>query len=244
VSEVGRIVEEYRRRAVEIPAQRYSPASFAQVFQRQTREWHTLCLLDEAEALPLAGKRVLDIGCGSGAWLAEFEGWGVPRERLYGIDLLDERVTAARRRLGCLAGPEGASAGADIRRGDATALPWVSESFDIVTQSMVFSSILDPAMRRGVASEMARVAAPSGVIVWYDFALTNPHNPHLRRVTRSELRRLFPGFEVASVRTTLAQPLTRRFVRHARAAAVFLEHLRFLNSHTLALLTRAPTEAG
>ena len=183
-------------------------------------------LLRSAGLLPLG--RVLDVGCGSGQGLADFETWGARRERLAGIDLLAERVSAATARL----------AGADLRVGDATALPWESGSFDIVAQSTMFSSILDPAMKAAVAREMARVLAPGGAIAWYDFFVDNPRNAAVRGIGRRELASLFPGFELRLRRVTLAPPLARRVAPRLPLLALLAEELRVLNTHYVGLLVR------
>jgi len=75
--------------------------------------------------------------------------------------------------------------------GNAVKLPWPNQTFDIVYQGLVFSSILVTEMRRRVASEMLRVVKKSGVILWYDFFFNDPHNPHVRGIRAQEMRSLF-----------------------------------------------------
>jgi SAM-dependent methyltransferase len=239
--EIDRIKAEYARRAREIPAERYSSAAPSEIFLRQSRERAVLKLLARAGALPLAGRRILDVGCGTGQWLADLETWGATRETLAGIDLLPDRADQARSRMAALQGTDGVlvSRGADIRLGDASELPWPQGSFDIVLQSTVFSSILDPAFRARVASEMARVLAPTGLILWNDLRVNNPRNPSVRGVRREELARLFPGFVVSGRRITLLPPLARRLVRLSFGAAQTIEALRLLNTHYVAVLTRS-----
>ena len=142
MSEADRIVADYARRAQEVPAERYDPATPAQLFMRQSRERALVGMLGAAGMLPLAERRVLDVGCGHGQWLADLETFGARRERIAGIDLVTERVEAARARL----------PGADIRHGNAAELPFEDGSFDLVLQSTVFSSILDASVRRAVAA--------------------------------------------------------------------------------------------
>jgi SAM-dependent methyltransferase len=154
---------------------------------------------------------------------------GAERSRLAGIDLDPGRVETARGRL----------ANADIRVGDAGTLAWPAGCFDIVLQSTVLSSILDQGVRRQVAAEMARVLAPAGVIVWYDFFVNNPSNPNVRGVRAAEIRALFPGFRVALERVTLAPPLARRLAPLTWLLPLFLERLRVLNTHYLAVLRRS-----
>jgi SAM-dependent methyltransferase len=227
MAEADRIAAEYARRAAAIPADRYSPAAPAQLLLRQSRERAVLAALRRAGMLPLAGRRILDVGCGTGQWLADFETWGADRERLAGIDLLPERIEAARARL---------EPGADLRQGDASRLPWPSAHFDFVLLSTVFSSILEAGMRAAVAAEMARVLAPGGMILWHDFFVDSPRNRAVRGIRRREIAALFPGFDVELRRITLAPPIARAVAPRSQLAAIALEALRVLDTHYLGVL--------
>jgi SAM-dependent methyltransferase len=230
VAEADRIAAEYARRAASIPADRYSPAAPAQLLLRQSRERAVLAALRRAGMLPLGGRGILDIGCGVGQWLTDFETWGADRERLAGIDLLPERVEAARARL---------TPGADLRAGDASRLPWPDGGFDLVLQSTVFSSILDPAMRAAVAGEMVRVLAPGGAILWNDFFLDSPGNRAVRGLRRRDVVALFPGFRADLRRVTLAAPIARAVAPRSQLLAIALEALRVLDTHYVGVLTRS-----
>lgn len=54
----------------------------------------------------------------------------------------------------------------DFRCGNAENLPYEDESFDIVMQFTVFTSILDSEMKQNIAREMLRVIKPDGIILW------------------------------------------------------------------------------
>jgi ubiquinone/menaquinone biosynthesis C-methylase UbiE len=222
LSEADRILEELRRREREVPADFYSLDRPANRFLRQGQERALRKALEEIG--PLSGKRVLEVGCGSGNWLEMLGG----AKHLAGIDLDPGRAARAAGRF----------PGADIRAGDASRLPWESGSFDIVLQSTVFSSILDVEMRRAVASEMLRVLAPGGAILWYDFFVDNPSNPHVRGVRRREIGALFPGCRVALRRATLAPPLARLIVPFSWKLAALLESLRVLDTHYFGMIRR------
>jgi SAM-dependent methyltransferase len=228
VSEADRILAEYARRAEEVPAELYAPTNPAHLFIRQSLERALVRMLGEAGALPLSGRRVLDVGCGYGQWLADLETLGAERRLLAGIDLVPERVEKARARLG----------GADIREGDASELPFEEGAFDLVLQSMMFSSILDASVKRRAAAEMSRVLAPGGLVLWYDFFVNNPRNPNVRGVGRREVEELFPGFDLRWRRVTLAPPLLRALAPRLRPLAGALQGLRVLNTHALATLSR------
>lgn len=228
MGEADRIIREYARREVEIPDDRYSPTSRAELYMTQSKERAAVLLLERSGSLPLPGRRALEVGCGTAPWLATFESWGARQANLAGIDLLPEPVERARERL----------SGADLKVGDATALPWDDGSFDIVVQSTVFTSILDGDMRHAVAAEMARVLAPGGTMLWFDFFVNNPRNPNVSGVRRPELARLFPSFELTTRRIILAPPLSRRIARVSWLATEALEALRLLNTHYMAALRR------
>jgi ubiquinone/menaquinone biosynthesis C-methylase UbiE len=186
-------------------------------------------LLDRNGFFPLTDVTILDVGCGSGGWLVDFDVWGARQPNLAGVDVDPVRAADARQRLPL----------ADIRAGDGHTLPWPDASFDLVVQATVFTSILDPGVRRALAGEMARVLAPGGAVLWYDFFRENPSNPDVRAVRADEIRELFPGFDVSLRRITLAPPLSRLIARRAWTAATLLEGLRVLNTHYLGLLRRA-----
>lgn len=230
MNEKERIVAEVARRAAQIPQGFYAldrPANRF-IYRRYTAEARGL--LDRAGLKPLRDLRVLEIGCGHGQWLVELQSWGASPGNLYGIDLDAPHICEARRRL-----PE-----ADLRVGDAAALPWGDGEFDIVIQSTVFTSILDPEMRNAVAREMVRVLRSPGVILWYDFVYDNPRNPNVSGIGIREMRRLFPDLVLRYRRVTLAPPIARRVVPVSEALASALYALPFLRTHIVATLSRPP----
>lgn len=148
----------------------------------------------------LSSTRALDVGCGSGYWLRRMIDWGVDPANAHGLDLLPDRVERARTRL---------PAACDIRQADARSIPWPDGHFGLVSQFVMFSSVLAPEVRAAIASEMLRVTAPGGLILWYDFHVDNPRNPDVKGVRMGEVRRLFPGAEIEARRVTVAPPLAR-----------------------------------
>ena len=126
--------------------------------------------------------RLLDVGCGGGGDLSYLRGAGWPAERLAGVDLIPSRLEAAR----------AACPDIDLRLSEGSAIPFPDDSVDVATAVTVFSSILDPDVRRALFAEMERVVRPGGVVVVYDFVIRKPTNPNvvgmpLRRL--AELRR-------------------------------------------------------
>ena len=176
--------------------------------------------------LPLGGRRVLDVGCGGGGELARLVELGAEPSALAGIELLPERVAAARERF-----PE-----LDIRAGNAENIDWPSASFDLVLAFTVFSSILDNVMARNVAAEISRVLKPGGVLLWYDFRYDNPRNPNVRRMSERDVRALFPALSGDLRTITLLPPLSRRLGVAAPALYPALAALPPLRSHLLGML--------
>ena len=226
-AESRRIIAEYERRERDMPSDFYALYHPHNLFVRQEHERLLLTCLRRAKMVPLSERRVLEVGCGNGDWLTIFENFGVRRENLAGIELGAERVESAFRRL----------PGSDIRSGDAAQLPWEDQSFDILFQRMMFTSILDPNVRRGAAAEMVRVTRPGGAIIWVDFFI-NPRNPQVCCLGRADIRALFPGWRATLYRTTLAPPLSRRAVKVSWSLARALERLRVFNTFYFGFLQR------
>ncbi|MFV1969736.1 MAG: class I SAM-dependent methyltransferase [Acidimicrobiia bacterium] len=99
---------------------------------------------------------VLDIGCGTGSHLEIYVNAGA---ECHGIDLSPAMLEQAIKRLGDRA---------DLRLGDATALPYDADSFDLAVASL-FLHELDPATRNNALVEMARVVRPDGRIMVIDY---------------------------------------------------------------------------
>ncbi len=166
VTEAARIQREYARREAEIPAGFYDLARPANYFAHCQLARRIAAKLDRADLLPLEGRKIADIGCGTGNWLLEFIQWGARPEDLFGIDLNHGRIEQARTRI----------PGAHFEAGDASQLSLAPGSFDLVCQFTAFSSVLDDFMRRSIASEMIRILKPGGAIISYDLRVGNPNN--------------------------------------------------------------------
>ena len=172
----------------------------------------------------LNGRSVLDIGCGTGSRLMEFREMGAGR--LAGIELTAERCAAARRVL-----PD-----AEVVHGSAHALPWPDGTFDIVSQFVVFTSILDSTLKQRIAREMMRVVKPSGAIVWHDFRVNNPRNRQVRGIRKAEIVALFPLCEIDLHSMMLAPPLASLLIPRFPSLASQLEKLPFLRTHYLGVI--------
>jgi ubiquinone/menaquinone biosynthesis C-methylase UbiE len=227
-SDLARISAEYGRRARELPADFYSWSKPANLLLHQQTMRGCVRMLHRAALFPLKNSRILDVGCGNGTWLLEFMQWGADPSALCGIDLLPERLQGARHRI-----PQ-----ADIRAGSASELPWPDESFDLVSQFTVFTSILDPTLKQDLASEMLRVLRPGGSVLWFDFRVSNPSNPHVRGIGAAEIRRLFAGCEVELSSVLLAPPLARLITKLSWPLAECLHAVPLLRTHYAGLIRK------
>jgi SAM-dependent methyltransferase len=227
--EVQRILRENTRRTEAIPADFYALHHPANLFNYQGQQRALLNALIETNMFPLAERRILDVGCGTGAGIGMFELFGAQRSNIAGIELDPNRAAVARQRF-----PD-----AEIRQGSAPPLPWDDETFDIALQATVFTSILEPHMKQSVAAEMLRVLKPKGVVLWYDFRFNNPSNPNVRGIGRRELCSLFPGCRVRLRRVTLAPPIARKLVPFSWPLARTVEHLRLLSTHYMGVIRKS-----
>lgn len=175
----------------------------------------------------LRSARVLDVGCGRGDWLAWLQSLGVADHNLHGVDLLADRIAAAKKTHPTF----------EFVQGNAEQFDGADASFDLIVCSTLFSSILDPGMAGRVASNIARMLATEGAVVWYDFRYRNPGNPHTHPMTRERIRALFPGFELDLRSVTLVPPVARRLGPAAGALYPLLAALPPLRSHLAGLLS-------
>lgn len=166
---------------------------------------------------------VLDFGCGNGKWFGRWLAWGAMPERLVGVDARPEALALARHRFPV----------SRFIESDPDQLPFEDERFDVVSQNIVFSSILARERRSTCADELCRVLRPGGILLWCDLAFNNPKNPDVKAVTVRELRTLFPRLEPVRIdRLVLAPPLARQIVPSSWLAAQILEHtLPFVRTH-------------
>ncbi len=227
MSELERIRAEYARRAQDARyAEWYADANAANRFIEQERDAAIRAALKEFPNILNRGARILDIGCGAGHELVKWQ-LLVAEARLCGIDLLEARLNNGRQRYPYL----------PLLWGDASALPLQDETFDVVMQFTVFSSILDGSLRQSVAREMKRVLKPGGIVLWYDYWL-NPTNAQTVGMTLRQVRKLFPEFEMRVRRVTLAPPLARFLAPRSMKLCAWLNKIPLVRSHYLIVLSR------
>jgi len=226
------VVGAARERTRETSARRtayFGHEDAAHLLRLHQRYRATLRLLQRVGYSDLSTASVLDVGCGDGTMLCEYMQWGALPERLAGIDPRADRIGRARTLV-----PE-----ARLVRGCASGIPWPDGYFDIVSAFTVFSSILEPEMRRRVAAEMVRVLRPGGIILRYDTLRENPHNASVRAVSIEEIRSLFEGLQVNSDKLTFLPHVARRMpVAALELTYNLLAMLPGCRSHVLAALVR------
>jgi len=183
-------------------------------------------LLATPRVASLESARILDVGCGTGFQLASLTELGASPSLLFGVDLLEDRIAQARKQYPNIS----------FSCCNAEILPYSNWMFEIVTVGMLFSSILSDTMATHIADEISRVLAPRGIILWYDFRLDNPMNPHVRGMPLRRVQRLFPGFQMQMQRITLLPPLSRRLGRRTPSFYPLLARISFLQTHYIGLL--------
>jgi SAM-dependent methyltransferase len=136
--------------------------------------------------------RLLDCGCGTGAnveWLGTYG-------QAFGFDL-----SAAGLRIGREAGRT------TLARATVAALPFPSDTFDVVTSFDVLYS-LEEALERAAVREMYRVTRPGGYLLVNVAAMEVLRGDHsvlsreVRRYSRATLERLLAGAGFSIVRMT------------------------------------------
>jgi ubiquinone/menaquinone biosynthesis C-methylase UbiE len=128
----------------------------AAAYERMMGKWSQLVGVAFLEWLaPPTDARWLDVGCGNGAFTELIVEKSAPAA-LEGVDPSEAQLAYARARL--------EQSVAHFRHGDAMALPFPDNAFDVAVMALVIFFVPDPV--RGVA-EMVRVVRPGGTIAAY-----------------------------------------------------------------------------
>jgi SAM-dependent methyltransferase len=190
-------------------------------------------LMREAGFRDLRALRILDVGCGRGRQVRGFVDMGADPADIQGIDVHEPSLAVARSLAPQLT----------FSLFDGCTIPTPADSFDLVTQHVVFSSIALPELRRHLAGEMVRVLRPGGYVFWWDTLrlsrFADATQPHLEvgglfgALPRSELR--------IGQKPTLGESV--RLPRQARAVRGILDRLPVVNyptTHAAALIGPKP----
>jgi len=224
--DLSRLRKEYSKRAIKYKdSLRYTVFNEANLFLIQMRERAVIKALKKNNFFPLSKYDIFEMGSGGGGVLIEFLRWGASYKRLYGADLLFDRVQVSSKVL----------PGSSVVCANGEYIPFRNSSFDLALQFTAYSSILDYRVKQNIAQEMLRVLRPQGAIIWYDFWV-NPKNKETRGILLGEIRELFPNCTYSFEKVTLAPPLARLMVRVSWNIAYLLEKLRAFNTHYLAVI--------
>lgn len=223
--EADAIARRYAGRDAQLDARRYSLFDPAALQAQQERQRAMLALWRRHGWHGLAGRDIVEVGCGSGGVLLELLHLGAEPARVRGIELLPERAAAARARL-----PDTVR----IDTADATRTDIAPQSADLVLAFTVFSSVLDEGVRSTLAAAMWRWLRLGGGVLVYDFAMDNPANRAVRALTGKQVAGLFPQARARQLPVTLAPPLARQIGRvSARLIAPVNALLPMLRTHRL-----------
>lgn len=125
---------------------------------------------------PKSGLHWLDVGCGNGAFTQMIVERCAPGS-VQGLDPSGEQLAYARTRAGLQL--------AQFRRGDAMALPFGGDVFDVAVMPLVIFFVPEP--RTGVA-EMARVVCSGGIVAAYAWDMPGGGLPYAS--LQAEMRQL------------------------------------------------------
>lgn len=218
------IRDRYSKRKQTINQDLYNPLRSSVYMAVQEKERALINWINKFGIIPTNNKRILEIGCGTGKNLLQLIHLGFKPENLIGNELLEERAEQARSLL---------PSSSQIIVGDASTLQFADNSFDIVSQSTVFSSILDNEFQEKLASQMWRFVKPGGGILWYDFIYNNPNNPDVRGMPIKRIIELFPEGKIKVWRITLAPPIARYVTRVHPSLYNLLNLIPLIRTHVL-----------
>ncbi len=173
--------------------------------------------------------KCLEIGSGSGHNLLDFIRIGFSPINLSGIELIAERDGIAKTLL---------PVSVKLHCADAIFYDYDHDGYDIVFQSVVFSSLLDNKAQKLLAEKMWSILRPGGIILWYDFIYNNPANKDVRGVSLNRVRELFPLGKLNYQSLTLAPPISRLVCSWFPKLYPFLNTFPFLRTHKLIVITK------
>jgi ubiquinone/menaquinone biosynthesis C-methylase UbiE len=226
---VRRVYASYRGRAEE----RWTFANRGNLLMKHERNAILAASLQATGLTPLAGRAVLEIGCGSGGVLLFIRDLGAEEGDLHGVDLVPERLAVAMERL-----PR-----AHLSVANAERLDLPDQSADIVLLFGVLSSVLDPAIMARIAAEVMRVLSPRGAAFIYDFRIPNAVNSLTRPIRPAQVRGLFPHHRIEQRSLTVIPQLARRLGRFTDRLYPQLAKVALLRSHMLYVVRPLPRGA-
>lgn len=229
MNEADLIKERYKNRETTITESRYSYRNPSVYMAHQEKERALIRWLAHRNWPDVSNKKAIEVGCGTGGNLYSLMRLGFRPENLVGNELLAERYDAARHSL-----PPSIT----LLQGDACELNLKPETFDVVLQSTVFTSILNDSFQERLAAVMWQLVKPGGGILWYDFTFNNPNNPDVRGVSLRRIQELFPMGQVSARKITLAPPISRRVCNLHPALYHVFNACPLLRTHLLCWISK------
>ena len=141
---------------------------------------------------PRPGLGWLDVGCGNGAFTELLVERCAPAE-VQGVDSSEGQLAFARGRAN--------TSIAEFGQGDAQALPFADDEFDVAVMALVINLIPDPAK---AVAEMARVVRPGGWVATYMWDIVSggfTMEPIRRALDEMGVPTVIYGAEVARMET-------------------------------------------
>lgn len=135
------------------------------------------------DRIPWRGnEKVLDVGCGRGL-LAVTAAHRLSSGSVVGVDVWNRGAVSGNCRASVLenARVEGVSDRVEVKNGDARALPFADESFDVIVSNYVVHELRNRTERERMIAEISRVLKPAGYVAINDFIFTADCVQDLRR---------------------------------------------------------------
>ena len=204
----------------------WHPRNLISMHYRHAQERALVSMLNELN-LEIREINLLDVGSGSGSLLRFFVSLGSDPRFMHGVDLIPERVAAAKKN---------SPKATNYSVCNAQHLPYPNGSFDFTCLFTVFSSIWDDGLKTSIAQEITRVLKDNGILIWYDMCYSKSANT--KSISFSETKSLFPNFE-AVYQKKLHSSLDSKLAKYSFSLCDILDHLPFLRkTHNLCLLKK------
>lgn len=196
-------------------------ANRGNLFNIKQRNYLLKNILKEKKII-LPETKVLDIDCGNGEFLGFLSNNGVNFYNSYGVDIELKGVRRAKSRWQEI----------NFINADASNLPFLDKSFDIIFAISMFNVILDKNILEKVISEMKRVIKDGGVIIIYDLRFFSP-NPYNHHITKDFIEHHFCNKKIETYTLTLIPILARLLAPISEKLCDKLTKVKILNSHYL-----------
>lgn len=167
-------------------------------FLHTTRRGKFLVWRELIDGLPLqGGERILDLGCGRGAVLL-LAARRLTTGHAFGIDIWRraDQSGNAPRVVRENAEIEGVGKRVAFATADMTALPFPSETFDVVVSNVAIHNIRGKDRQRNAVEEAMRVLRPGGRLLIADLRNTGAYAARLESLGMSDVRRRGLGWRM------------------------------------------------